>query len=62
MMAKAYAAGEADLNQVLLARRQAVEATLAARLAQADARESHLRLLLDAHRLWDLDEDNSQLH
>ena len=62
MMAKAYAAGEADLNQVLVARRQAVEATLAARLAQADARESHLRLLLDAHRLWDLDDDNSQLH
>ena len=57
MVSKAYAAGEAGLNEVLVARRQAVEATLAARLAQADARESHLRLLLDAHQLWAFEDD-----
>jgi hypothetical protein len=52
MVSKAYSAGEAGLSEVLVARRQAVEATLAARLAQADARESNARLLLDAHQLW----------
>ena len=52
MVSKAYAAGEIGINEVLVARRQAVEATLTARLAQADARESHLRLLVDAHQLW----------
>lgn len=56
LVSKAYAAGEAGLNELLIARRQAVEATLTARLAQADARESHLRLLLDAHELWTVED------
>ncbi|GAB2181850.1 hypothetical protein DLREEDagrD3_20730 [Denitratisoma sp. agr-D3] len=49
--------GEADLAQWLLAQRQAHEADLTALLARADARESAARLQLDAHQLWDLDED-----
>lgn len=49
--------GEADLAQWLLAQRQAHEADLAALLARADARESAARLQLDAHQLWDLDDD-----
>ena len=60
MVSKAYAAGEAGLNEVLVARRQAVEATLAARLAQADARESHARLLLDAHQIWVFEDHGSE--
>jgi outer membrane protein TolC len=52
MVSKAYSAGETGINEVLVARRQAVEATLTARLAQANAREAYLRLLLDAHQLW----------
>ena len=60
MVSKAYAAGETGLNELLIARRQAVEATLAARLAQADAREAHLRLLLDAHQLWAFEEAGSE--
>jgi outer membrane protein, heavy metal efflux system len=60
MVSKAYAAGEAGLNELLVARRQAVEATLAARLAQADARASHLRLLLDAHQLWAFEDHGAE--
>ncbi len=51
-VSKAYAAGESGINEVLTARRLAVEAALAAKLAQANARETELRLQLDAHRLW----------
>jgi outer membrane protein TolC len=54
-VSKAYAAGESGVNEVLTARRLAVEAALAARLAQANAREAALRLELDAHRLWAVD-------
>lgn len=59
LVARAHALGEAGLADVLLARRQAHEARLAARLAQLDALESHYRLELDAHRLWaDADDDS----
>ncbi len=54
LMARAYALGEMSLSEVLLARRQALEATLAATLARLEAAESRYRLLLDAHRLWPL--------
>ena len=60
MVSKAHAVGEAGLNEVLMARRQAVEATLAARLAKAGARESHLRLLLDAHQLWAFEDSHQE--
>lgn len=55
MAARAYQLGEGTLNDLLFARRQANEARLAARQLQLDAQESRYRLLLDTHRLWDLD-------
>jgi len=55
MTARAYQFGEGSLNDLLLARRQANEARLAAHLLQLDALERGYRLQLDAHRLWDFD-------
>ncbi|MCK6390186.1 MAG: TolC family protein [Azonexus sp.] len=52
---RAYQLGEGSLGDVLQARRQANEASLAAQQAQIDALEAHYRLLLDTHQLWDLD-------
>lgn len=57
MTARAYQLGEGTLNDLLTARRMANEAQLAARLLQLDALELRYRLLLDAHRLWVLDEE-----
>lgn len=56
LAARGYALGEGTLNDVLLARRAANEARLAAVAAQAKAREAYYRLVLDAHRLWPLEE------
>lgn len=55
MTARAYQLGEGSLNDLLAARRLANEGQLAAKLAQLEALESRYRLLLDAHRFWDLD-------
>jgi outer membrane protein TolC len=52
MSARAYALGEGNLLETLMARRQAHEAQLAERLALLDAFELRYRLLLDAHQLW----------
>jgi outer membrane protein TolC len=57
MTARAYQLGEGSLSDLLSNRRLANEAQLAARLAQLDALELRYRLLLDAHRLWDADQD-----
>ncbi len=57
MTARAYQLGEGSLSDLLTARRLANEAQLASRLTQLDALELRYRLLLDAHRLWDLDKD-----
>lgn len=62
LMTRAYSLGEMGLPEVLLARRQALEAGLAAALAQLNARESRYRLLLDAHQLWPLDRDEDEAH
>ncbi|NOT99296.1 MAG: transporter, partial [Sideroxydans sp.] len=51
-IARAYRLGESSLGDTLVARRQALEASLAEILAQLDANESRYRLLLDAHQLW----------
>ncbi len=51
-LARAQALGEAGIAEVLLARRQYLEAALNADQARGDAWEAHYRLLLDAHRLW----------
>ncbi|MDO9372285.1 MAG: TolC family protein [Gammaproteobacteria bacterium] len=60
LIARAYALGEMNLSEVLTARRQALEASLAASLAMLGARESRYRLLLDAHQLWPLDADEEE--
>ena len=56
MTARGYQLGEGSLNDLLAARRMANEAQLSARLLRLDALELRYRLLLDAHRLWDMDE------
>jgi len=55
MTARAYQLGEGSLNELLAARRLANDAQIAARLLQLDALELRYRLMLDAHRLWNLD-------
>jgi outer membrane protein, heavy metal efflux system len=50
-----YELGEGLFQEVLTARRLAIEAELAATLARIDAAEWRYRLLLDAHELWDFD-------
>lgn len=60
--ARAYALGELGLNDVLLARRQAMEARLVAALAQLESAESRYRLLLDTHQLWPLGSEEEAGH
>lgn len=54
---RAYALGEADLQTLLQARRQALDASTAAEQARAEALRWHYRLLIDAHFIWGLDEE-----
>ena len=54
LVARAYALGEAPLNDTLLARRQALDALTAAEQARIDALEAQARLLLDMHAIWSL--------
>ncbi len=57
LMQRAYTLGEADLQTLLLARRQALDASTATEQARVDALRSHYRLLLDAHLIWAMEED-----
>lgn len=54
---RAFALGEADLQALLLARRQSVEALLGAAQARTDALRARYRLLVDAHLIWALADD-----
>jgi len=54
-VARARELGEADFAEVLRARRLALDAALRAENVRVDALESRARLLLDAHRLWELE-------
>lgn len=54
---RAYSLGEADLQTLLLARRQALDASTAAEQARVEALRWHYRLLVDAHLIWALEED-----
>lgn len=54
---RGYALGEADLQSLLLARRQAGLSGLAALEAQGEALRWEARLLIDAHLVWDLEHD-----
>ena len=51
---RAYTLGEADLQTLLLARRQAVDAAAAAEQARVEALRWQHRLLIDAHLIWGL--------
>jgi outer membrane protein TolC len=55
LLSRAYALGETPLGELLTARRQAIEARLAATIAQFDAAEARYRMMLDAHLIWDFD-------
>lgn len=57
LMQRGYALGEAELQALLLARRQATAALNAALQAQATALKSYYGLLIDAHLIWDLAHD-----
>lgn len=54
---RAYTLGDADLQTLLLARRQALDASTAAEQARVDALRAHYRLVVDAHLIWQLEED-----
>ena len=58
LVAKAYSLGESSLSDSLIARRFALESSLAEILAQLDANEARYRLLLDAHQLWPLENED----
>lgn len=51
---RAYSLGEADLQTLLLARRQAHDASTAAEQARVEALRWHYRLMIDAHFIWGL--------
>jgi outer membrane protein TolC len=55
LLEKAWRLGEGQLGDLLNARRQAIDANLAATQARLEANESRARLLLDSHQLWDFD-------
>ncbi|MDD4910962.1 MAG: TolC family protein [Sideroxydans sp.] len=61
LVSRAYSLGESSLSETLVARRQALESSLAESIAQLDANEAHYRLLLDAHQLW-VDNDHHEAH
>jgi len=51
-LSKGYSLGEFTITELLLGRRQALEAEMAAALAQLSALEAAARLQLDAHEIW----------
>lgn len=54
LMQRAYTLGEADLQSLLLARRQSLDASRSVLEARVEALRSNYRLLVDAHLIWDL--------
>lgn len=50
---RAYTLGEADLQTLLLVRRQSLDAVNAAASSRADALRARYRLLIDAHLMWE---------
>lgn len=55
LMQRAYTLGEAELQALLLARRQATAAMNNALQAQVTALKAYYGLLVDAHLIWDLE-------
>lgn len=60
LVSSAYSLGEASLGELLAARRLSIESQLASKLSQIGALETRYRLLVDAHLLWDFDENTRQ--
>ncbi len=54
LMQRAYQLGEAELQALLLARRQALSAAQAALAAQLAAAQAYYGLLVDGHLVWDM--------
>lgn len=61
-MQRSWQLREASLGDVLVARRLAIEASLAAALAQLEAEETRYRLLIEAHILWNDPEEEREEH
>ncbi|MGE4376359.1 MAG: TolC family protein [Burkholderiaceae bacterium] len=59
LQARAYELGESPLADLLLARRNALEAQLAADAAALDGMQAQARLLLDAHHIWAAPEEGA---
>lgn len=57
LMQRAYALGEADLQALLLARRQATGAAQSVLATTVVALRAYSLLLIDAHLIWDLEND-----
>jgi cobalt-zinc-cadmium efflux system outer membrane protein len=57
LMQRAYTLGEAELQALLLARRQANAARNSALQVQVTALKAYYGLLVDAHLVWDLEHD-----
>jgi outer membrane protein TolC len=57
LMQRAYALGEADLQAMLLARRQATAAANSSLQAHVAALRAYYGLLVDAHLIWELEHD-----
>lgn len=57
LMQRAYSLGEADLQALLTARRQAAMAATSALASRVAALKAYYSLLIDAHLVWDLDHD-----
>ena len=57
MTQRAYSLGEVDLQGLLLARKQGLDATMAAEQARIEALRAQGRLMIDAHLVWGLEED-----
>lgn len=55
LLSKAYSLGEVPLADLILGRRQAMEASANAEAAQLDALQAQARLLLDAHAFWEFE-------
>jgi outer membrane protein, heavy metal efflux system len=57
LMQRAYTLGEADLQDLLAARRQAASAAHGALTAKVAAARAYYALLVDAHLVWDMDHE-----
>lgn len=57
LIQRAYTLGEAGLQDLLIARRQAASAANNALQAQATALKTYYRLVIDAHWVWDLEHE-----